>query len=141
MCVSGLVMYDYRFMVTFNDNYSLENFALCGFCRATCVLVTMAFLLVITDLKDYWTLQILKQEYPRGFYFQILFTSKSYINVMFRKWSKYSSAEWEPFRMWIRKVETNRPWVLEIMCYKQTHLQIKDIKSGRVIWQVHLVKK
>lgn len=45
-------MYYYCFIVTFNDNYSLENFALCGFCRVTCDLVTVDFFLVVTDLKD-----------------------------------------------------------------------------------------
>lgn len=74
-CVSGLVTYYYCFIVTFNDNYSLENFALWGFYRTTCDLVTIAFfsdyrfkgLLNSSDFKT--------TEFPRGFYFQLLFTS------------------------------------------------------------------
>lgn len=54
----------------------------------------MDFFLVITDLKDYWTLQILKQQnIQEDFVFNSCLLPKSCINVMFG--AKFSSAELE----------------------------------------------
>lgn len=135
-------MYYYYFIATFTNYYSLENFALRGFCQTTCDLVTMAFFLVITDLKDYRILQILKQQnILEDFIFNSCLLPKSCIDVMFGKWTKFSSAEPQPSRMWIRKVETNRPCVPEMICYIQMHLKIKYTESGSVMWSVHLAGK
>lgn len=43
--------------------------------------------------------------------------------------------------MGVRKVKTNCPCVLEMMCYTEMHLQIKHTKNGSVMWRVHLVRK
>lgn len=69
-------MYYYNFTVTFNNNYSFENFALYGFCQATCDIVTVPFFFSDYRFKGLLNPSDFKTtEYPRGFYFQLLFTS------------------------------------------------------------------